>query len=173
MMACLLLLWWWLSRDKHAPAIYIWVCTFLLSTRVCSCSPVQNIQDKVDAARLQRPWSLAERRQQLCEDEALRQHNASAKEQGMAQRFFWRSLYLPEQGMFCQAPRDLHLGITQKVQYSLFGSDTSQGLFITFGISYKRSTVERLVLEEPGRLIMNCFYTRQPNCAQASIHTFC
>ena len=79
------------------------------------CSPVQNIQAKVDAARLQRPWSLAHRRQQLAEDQALRQHNQSAKEQGSPQRFFWRSLYLPEQGMFCQAPRDLQLGTRQKV----------------------------------------------------------
>lgn len=79
------------------------------------CSPVQNIQSKVDAAGLQRPWSLAERRQQLAEDEALRQHNQAAKEQATPQRFFWRSLYLPQQGMFCQAPRDLQLGTCHKV----------------------------------------------------------
>ena len=87
-------------KQKHSPLL---------------CSPVQNIQTKVDAARLQRPWSLALRRQQLAEDQALRQHNQSAKEQGSPQRFFWRSLYLPEQGMFCQAPRDLQLGTRQKV----------------------------------------------------------
>ena len=79
------------------------------------CSPVQNIQSKVDAPRLLRAWSLAERRQQLAEDEALHQHNQFAKEQGTPQRFFWRSLYLPEQGMFCQAPKDLQLGTYQKV----------------------------------------------------------
>ena len=76
---------------------------------------MQNIQSKVDAARLQRPWSLAHRRQHLAEDQALHQHNQSAKEQGSPQRFFWRSLYLPQQGMFCQAPKDLQFGTRQKV----------------------------------------------------------
>lgn len=67
---------------------------------------------------MQRPWSLADRRHQLAEDEALRQHNASAKEHGTPLRFFWRSLYLPEKGMFCQAPKDLQLGTRQKVCFS-------------------------------------------------------
>lgn len=84
---------------------------------MCCCSPVQNIEDKVDAERLQRPWSLSERRQQLADDEALRKHNIEAKEQGTPLRLFWRSLYLPEQGMFCQAPAHLHLGVCQKVKY--------------------------------------------------------
>ena len=78
------------------------------------CSPVQTIQDKVDAQRLTRPWSLSERRQHLADDEALRQHNADAKEQKKPLRYFWRSLYLPQQGMFCQAPADLQLGTLQK-----------------------------------------------------------
>ena len=96
------------------------------------CSPVQNIQSKVDAPCLQRPWSLADRRQQLAEDEALQQYNQSAKEHGTSRRFFWRSLYLPEQGMFCQAPKDLQLGTRQKVRVmpawnsTAFSSDAMQ-----------------------------------------------
>ncbi len=83
------------------------------------CSPVQNIQNKIDAQRLQRPWSLSDRRQQLAEDEALREHNADAKGNGAPLRSFWRSLYLPEQGMFCQAPADLHLGHKQEVRVTI------------------------------------------------------
>ena len=79
---------------------------------------MQNIQSKVDAFHLQRPWSLSDRRQQLGDDATLHQHNALAKEQGTAQRFFWRSLYLPRQGMFCQAPQDLQLGTSQKVPFN-------------------------------------------------------
>jgi len=80
---------------------------------------VQNIQNKVNAQRLQRPWSLSDRRQQLAEDEALRKHNADAKGNGTPLRCFWRSLYLPEQGMFCQAPVDLHLGHKQEVRITI------------------------------------------------------
>ncbi len=83
------------------------------------CSPVQNIQNKIDAQRLQRPWSHSDRRQQLAEDEALRKHNADAKGNGTPLRCFWRSLYLPEQGMFCQAPVDLHLGHKQEVKITI------------------------------------------------------
>ena len=91
----------------------------LLTTPVVCCSPVQNIQNKVDAQRLQRPWSLSDRRQQLAEDEALRKHNADAKGNGTPLRCFWRSLYLPEQGMFCQAPADLLLGHKQEVRVTI------------------------------------------------------
>ena len=80
---------------------------------------MQNIQDKVDAQRLQRPWTLTDRRQQLADDEALRQRNRDAKESGTPLRFFWRNLYLPEQGMFCQAPAELHLGKRQEVGWPL------------------------------------------------------
>jgi hypothetical protein len=80
---------------------------------------VQNIQNKIDAQRLQRRWSLSDRRQQLADDEALRKHNADAKGNGTPLRCFWRSLYLPEQGMFCQAPADLHLGHKQEVRVAI------------------------------------------------------
>lgn len=83
------------------------------------CSPVQTVQGRVDAQRLQRPWCLSHRRQQLAEAEALRQYNAEAKEQGRPLRHFWSSLYLPEQGMFCQAPADLQLGTPQKASRAL------------------------------------------------------
>ncbi|KAL3133378.1 hypothetical protein ABBQ38_007248 [Trebouxia sp. C0009 RCD-2024] len=86
----------------------------------------QNIQSRVEALRLQRSWALAHRRDQLAQDEALRQHNASAKEQGTPLHFFWRSLYLPEQGMFCQAPKDLQLGARQKE-----GSAEEQGVSLS------------------------------------------
>lgn len=90
----------------------------LTSPPVC-CSPVQNIQNKIDAQRLQRSWSLSDRRQQLAQDEALSKHNADAKCNRTPLRCFWRSLYLPEQGMFCQAPADLHLGDKQEVRVKM------------------------------------------------------
>ncbi len=91
----------------------------MLTTPVVCCSPVQNIQNKIDAQRLQRPWSLSDRRQQLAEDEALRKHNADAKANGTPLRCVWHSLYLPEQGMFCQAPADLHLGHKREVRMTI------------------------------------------------------
>lgn len=80
-----------------------------------ACSSMQNIRGKLDAQQLQQPWALSPRSQILADAASLQQHNAAAKEQGTPQRFFWRSLYLPEQGMFCQAPADMQLGILCQV----------------------------------------------------------
>ncbi|DBB09374.1 TPA: hypothetical protein ACH3X3_007949 [Trebouxia sp. C0006] len=103
-------------------------------------SPVQNIQNKIDAQRLQRPWSLSDRRQQLAEDEALRKHNADAKANGTPLRCVWHSLYLPEQGMFCQAPADLHLGHKrEEADSALAGTSMSADgkTLIKDGVSYQ------------------------------------
>ena len=79
------------------------------------CSTLQNIQGKANAVRLQRPWTLDQRKQYYAEDAARHEHNAAAAKEGRELQHFWRSLYRPDQGMFCQAPADLQLGTLQKV----------------------------------------------------------
>ena len=73
------------------------------------------IQAACNAERMQRPWSLQERMQQYAADELRRQRNKAAAAEGRQPELFWRSLYLPEEGMFCEAPKDLQLGTHQKV----------------------------------------------------------
>lgn len=80
---------------------------------------MQNIQGKLDAQRLQQPWTLTACSQTLADADKLQKHNAAAKEQGTSQQYFWRSLYLPEQGMFCQAPANMQLGTIQQVSATL------------------------------------------------------
>ena len=80
-----------------------------------ACRPVRNIQAACNAERMQRPWSLQERMQQYAADELRRQRNTAAAAEGRQPELFWRSLYLPEEGMFCEAPKDLQLGTRQKV----------------------------------------------------------
>ena len=83
--------------------------------KCAACRPVRNIQAACNAERMQRPWSLQERMQQYAADELRRQRNKAAAAEGRQPELFWRSLYLPEQGMFCEAPKDLQLGTRQKV----------------------------------------------------------
>ena len=80
-----------------------------------ACRPVRNIQAACNAERMQRPWSLQQRMQQYAADELRRQRNKAAAAEGRQPELFWRSLYLPEEGMFCEVPKDLHLGFCQKV----------------------------------------------------------
>ena len=62
------------------------------------------------ARRLQRAWRGTDQAAAAAEDEALRARNAEAAAAGRALEYVFRSLYLPEQGMFCQLPADLQLG---------------------------------------------------------------
>ena len=62
------------------------------------------------ARRLQRAWRGTDQMATAAEDEALRARNAEAAAAGGALEYIFRSLYLPEQGMFCQLPADLRLG---------------------------------------------------------------
>lgn len=83
--------------------------------QLSACSPLQNIQEKANATRMQRQWTLQDRKQQYTEDAARHERNTAAAAEGKPLEHFWRSLYQPDQGMFCVAPADLQLGTLQKV----------------------------------------------------------
>ena len=72
--------------------------------------PLARVQGRVQARRLQRDWDPARCAEQFAEDEALRAANLAAAAAGGALSYFWRHEYVPEQGMFRDAPRDLRLG---------------------------------------------------------------
>lgn len=71
------------------------------------------------ARRLQRAWRGTDQAAAAAEDEALRARNAEAAAAGRAPEYVFRSLYLPEQGMFCQLPADLQLGTRLPVRWRL------------------------------------------------------
>ncbi|KAF8055388.1 MET1B [Scenedesmus sp. PABB004] len=62
------------------------------------------------ASRLEREFDPDARGRQFVEDEALRKRNAAAKAAGKPLEYFYRHLYLPQQGMFAAAPADLGVG---------------------------------------------------------------
>jgi hypothetical protein len=72
--------------------------------------PLAGAREAVAARRLARAWRGTDQAAAAAEDEALRARNAEAAAAGQPAQFIFRSLYLPEQGMFCQLPSDLQLG---------------------------------------------------------------
>jgi len=72
--------------------------------------PLAGARAAVAARRLARAWRGTDQAAAAAEDEALRARNAEAAAAGQPAQFIFRSLYLPEQGMFCQLPADLQLG---------------------------------------------------------------
>jgi len=72
--------------------------------------PLAGAREAVAARRLPRAWRGPRPAAAAAEDEALRARNAEAAAAGQPAQFIFRSLYLPEQGMFCQLPADLQLG---------------------------------------------------------------
>ena len=77
--------------------------------------PAQNITGKVNATHMKRDWSLEKRKAYQTEDAARRERNAAATAEAKPLEYFYRTLYLPKQGMFCQLPADLQLGSLQEV----------------------------------------------------------
>ena len=78
--------------------------------------PVAGTREAVAAKRLQRAWRGSDQAAVAAEDAALRARNAAAATAGRPLEYVYRSLYLPEQGMFCQLPTDLQLGIRLPVR---------------------------------------------------------
>jgi len=62
------------------------------------------------ATKQERSWGLADRRAHIAADVARLDRNAGAAAASQPLEYFYRSLYLPEQGMFCQLPADFNLG---------------------------------------------------------------
>jgi hypothetical protein len=72
--------------------------------------PLAEVTGSVNAHRLNRQWGAHLRLQQATEDEELRKSNEAAVAEGREPRMFFRSMHLPEKGMFCRIPSDLCLG---------------------------------------------------------------
>lgn len=62
------------------------------------------------ASRLERVWDQSLRDEHFRADEELRAANATAAAEGAPLTHFWRRQYVPEEGMFRDAPVDLRLG---------------------------------------------------------------
>ena len=97
-----------LSRGDHACAPDEW--------RPAFARPLASAREAVAARRLQRTWRGTDQVAAAAEDEALRTRNAEAAAAGRPLEYVFRSLYLPEQGMICQLPADLQLGMRLPVR---------------------------------------------------------
>ncbi|KAF6265105.1 hypothetical protein COO60DRAFT_1470199 [Scenedesmus sp. NREL 46B-D3] len=93
--------------------------------------------------QLRREFDPELRARQFQEDEALRARNAAAKAEGRPLEYFFRHLYLPEQGMFSALPeeKELALGAYQQgpaapVELGMLPADKGKG-FIKNGVEYK------------------------------------
>lgn len=64
----------------------------------------------VQAERLIRQWSVHLRLLQAVDDANMRVANEAAVAEGREPVLFYRSMHLPEKGMFCSLPADLRLG---------------------------------------------------------------
>ena len=102
--------------------------------------PVDSIQHCITAKQLKRPWDASQRIEFFKQDAELRARNECAIRDGKEVEYFWRSLYLPEKGMFCEAPTQLSLGtiiketdVCDEASYCL--SDGSG--FVKEGVTYK------------------------------------
>lgn len=71
---------------------------------------LKTVASRVNAVRLERSWRLEERRSHMAADTARQERNAVASANKQAMEYVYRTLYLPEEGKFCQLPADLKLG---------------------------------------------------------------
>ena len=96
----------------------------LLIAPLLSGRPLAGAREAVAARRLQRAWRGTDQAAAAAADEALRGRNVEAAAAGRALEYVFRSLYLPEQGMFCQLPADLQLGTRLPVRgrLALYGT---------------------------------------------------
>lgn len=69
-----------------------------------------SVMGKAAVARLARTWDHRLRVEQFTQDQELRQRNEEAAKEGRPLELFWRRQYVPQQGMFRDAPKDLQLG---------------------------------------------------------------
>ena len=80
------------------------------------CRPAENVAQRLKAERLLRGWGLQDRRSHMEADAARRERNAAAAAASLPLEYVYRSLYLPEQGMFCELPEDLQLSTVLEVR---------------------------------------------------------
>ena len=75
-----------------------------------ACSPAESVEAKLDVTTLRRGWKLEDRRAHLAEDQERQAYNQAAAAEGRPLKYILRTLYLPQQGMFCRLPAELKLG---------------------------------------------------------------
>ena len=83
------------------------------------CRPIRSATGCLKASRLERVWNLEQRRFYYEEDRARQERNAAAAAVNEPLEYIYRSLYLPEEGMFCLLPKDLDLGCPIEVCHLL------------------------------------------------------
>jgi hypothetical protein len=71
---------------------------------------VNSVTSRLAATKQTRSWGLSDRRAYITADLARLERNATAAAASQPLEYIYRSLYLPEQGMFCQLPSDFDLG---------------------------------------------------------------
>jgi len=105
---------------------------------------LSEVTGKSDAARLAREWRWEKRLDHFKEDEELRKRNIEARASGAPMRYVYRSLYKPQEGMFCALPAGL-LDVAEgafieptpdPVVLGLMPGGATEG-FIKDGVQYK------------------------------------
>lgn len=77
--------------------------------------PISMIEGKMNATRRLRKWDTRSRISYFMEDAAIRQENEMVKSRNKGSlTMFWCKEYVPEEGMFRDAPKDLRLGTILK-----------------------------------------------------------
>ena len=77
--------------------------------------PITMIEGKLNATRRLRKWDTRSRIAHFMEDAAIRQENETVKSRKKGSlTMFWCKEYVPEEGMFRDAPKDLRLGTILK-----------------------------------------------------------
>lgn len=74
------------------------------------CRSAKTAAGVVKAARLDRRWRLEDRRAHMQADSERRERNAQAAKDSQPLEYVYRSLYVPEEGKFCELPADFRLG---------------------------------------------------------------
>lgn len=74
------------------------------------------ISEVLKAQKLPSSWGVKFRRDQLKEIEALRERNTAALAESKPLEYIYRAMYMPDRGMFCDAPADLGIGDIQIVR---------------------------------------------------------
>lgn len=82
----------------------------LFLTTEAATFELTDVLGKINLRRLNRTWDAARRTEYFKEDAALRARNEEAARNGQPLELFWRREYVPQQGMFRDAPKELPLG---------------------------------------------------------------
>ena len=112
----------------------------LFLTKNWQTFPLHQIGNVCALNRLLRPWDTSCRIEFFKQDAELRAKNEILARDGRPLELFWRRQYVPEDGMFCDAPEDLQLGkiIPEATDpdTSVYALEDSSG-FVKDGVTYR------------------------------------